>query len=208
VPALSRSTSPHEIVLVRHGETEWSRARRHTGLTEVKLSNQGRCEAVALGARLSVRRFALVLTSPAARAVETCRLAGFGAEARVRDGLHEWDYGEYEGLTTVEIRRERPGWTIWTGEVPGGETIAEVAARADAVLDEIRGVDGETCVFSHGHFLRVLAARWLGLDPAAGALLSLDPATVSVLGHEHDRAVIREWNAVCEPGQEGVSRTS
>ena len=143
-------------------------------------------EAVAVGERLSGRRFALVLTSPSARALETCRLAGFGTEAQVRDELHEWDYGEYEGLTTAEIRRYRPGWTIWTGEAPGGETIGEVAARADAVLGEIRAVEGDVCVFSHGHFLRVLAARWLGLDAAAGALLALDPATVSVLGHEHD----------------------
>ena len=198
MPALSRSTRPHEIVLVRHGETEWSRARRHTGLTDVELTEQGRREAVAVGARLSVRRFALVLTSPAGRAVETCRLAGFGAAARVRDGLHEWDYGEYEGLTTVEIRRERPGWTIWTGEVPGGETIAEVAARADAVLDEIRGVDGETCVFSHGHFLRVLAARWLGLAPAAGRFFLLTTASLSAVavGYEHNlsQPVIRLWD--------------
>ncbi len=113
--------------------------------------------------------------------------------------MHEWDYGAYEGLTTAEIQRERPGWTIWTGDVPGGETIAEVAARTDAVLAEISRADGDVCVFSHGHLLRVLAARWLGLEPAMGAVLALDPATVSVLGDEHDRAVIREWNAVCEP---------
>ncbi len=190
---------PHEIVLVRHGETEWSRARRHTGRTDIPLTEHGRREAVAVGERLAGRRFALVLTSPASRARETCRLAGLGAEAQVRDALQEWDYGAYEGLTTAEIQRERPGWTIWTGAVPGGETIGEVAARTDAVLAEIGRVEGEVCVFSHGHLLRVLAARWLGLEPAMGAVLALDPATVSVLGREHERAVIREWNAVCEP---------
>jgi probable phosphoglycerate mutase len=130
--------------------------------------------------------------------METCRLAGLGDHAQVRDDLREWDYGDYEGLTTQEIRRDHPGWTIWTGEVPGGETMAEVAARADRVLVEIRAAGGEVALFSHGHFLRILAARWVGLEGSAGALLALDPATVSMLGHEHDWAVIREWNSVCE----------
>jgi probable phosphoglycerate mutase len=189
---------PPEIVLVRHGETEWSRDRRHTGRTDVPLTERGRREAIAVGERLAGRRFALVLTSPASRATETCRLAGLGAEALVDDDLREWDYGDYEGLTTQEIQRDHPGWTIWKGDVPGGETIAEVAARADRVLDRIRDGDGEVAVFSHGHFLRILAARWVGLDASAGALLALDPATVSMLGHEHDWPVIREWNSVCE----------
>jgi probable phosphoglycerate mutase len=138
------------------------------------------------------------LTSPLSRALETCRLAGLGSEARVDEDLREWDYGAYEGLTTAQIRTEQPGWTIWTGEVPGGETLGSVGARADRVLAELRSSPGDVAVFSHGHFLRVLAARWVGLDPSAGALLALDPATISVLGDEHERAVIREWNATCE----------
>jgi probable phosphoglycerate mutase len=133
-----------------------------------------------------------------ARALETCRLAGLGAEARVDEDLREWDYGDYEGMTTEQIRAEQPGWTIWTGEVPGGETLAAVGARADRVLAELRSATGDVAVFSHGHFLRVLAARWVGLEPSGGALLALDPATISVLGHERERAVIREWNALCE----------
>jgi probable phosphoglycerate mutase len=138
------------------------------------------------------------LTSPLARALETSRLAGLGEQARVDEDLREWNYGAYEGLTTEQIRTEQPGWTIWTGEVPGGETLAAVGARADRVLAELRSAPGDVAVFSHGHFLRVLAARWVGLEPSAGAVLALDPATISVLGHERERAVIREWNALCE----------
>jgi broad specificity phosphatase PhoE len=141
-----------------------------------------------------------VLTSPSARALETCRLAGLGETVRVDDDLHEWDYGSYEGLTTAQIQAERPGWTIWAGEVPDGETIEQVGARADRVLAEVRSAGGDVVLFSHGHLLRVLAARWIGLEPSAGAVLALDPATISVLGHEHERPVIREWNA----GSEGV----
>jgi broad specificity phosphatase PhoE len=170
---------------------------RHTGRTDVPLTDRGRQEARRVGEKLEGRRFAVVLTSPLSRALDTCRLAGLGAQAETRDGLREWDYGAYEGLTTAEIQVEDPGWTIWTGEVPGGETIAEVAARADHILDEVRAAEGDVAVFSHGHFLRVLAARWIGLDASAGALLALDPATISVLGHEHARPVVREWNAVC-----------
>jgi probable phosphoglycerate mutase len=136
-----------------------------------------------------------VLTSPLSRALETCWLAGLGTSAQVRDDLQEWDYGALEGLTTPEIRVEHPGWTIWTGEVPGGETMAQVATRADRVLEEVRAATGDVAIFSHGHFLRVLAAGWIRLEPTAGALLALDPGTISVLGHEHARSVIREWNA-------------
>jgi len=185
------------VYLARHGETEWSRAGRHTGRTDVPLTDLGREEARRVGQKLSGQRFALVLASPLHRALETCRLAGLGAQAETREELQEWDYGEYEGLTTPEVQVEHPGWTIWTGQVPGGETIAEVAARADRVIDEVPAADGEVAVFSHAHLLRVLAARWIGLDATAGALLALDPATISVLGHEHDRRVIREWNALC-----------
>jgi probable phosphoglycerate mutase len=184
-----------DVVLIRHGETEWSRAGRHTGRTDVPLTEHGREEASALGEKLAGRRFALVLASPLSRALETCHLAGLGASAQTREDLREWDYGAYEGLTTAEIRVEQPGWTIWTGDVPDGETIAEVSARADRILEEVRTATGDVAIFSHGHFLRVLAARWVGLEANAGALLALDPGTISVLGHEHERSVVREWNA-------------
>jgi broad specificity phosphatase PhoE len=144
-----------------------------------------------------------VLSSPSARALETCRLAGLSGDAHVSGDLREWDYGAYDGRTTAQIREEQPGWTIWTGVVPGGETLAEVGARADRVLAVVRSADGDVAVFSHGHFLRVLAARWVELEPSAGAVLALDPATISVLGHEHGRPVVREWNAGCEPSVPG-----
>ena len=201
---MSRSAAPvsersQQVVLVRHGETEWSRTGRHTGLTDIPLTDLGRRQAGAVGAELAGRRFALVLTSPSSRARETAELAGYGAEAQVRDDLHEWDYGADEGRTTAEIRAERPRWTLWSDGVERGEAIAEVAARADRVIAELRAAGGDALVFSHGHFLRVLAARWLGLEPADGRLFALDPATISVLGYEHELAVVREWNAICEP---------
>jgi len=184
-----------EVVLVRHGETEWSRDGKHTGRTDVPLTAKGREQADAVGRALQGRRFACVLTSPLSRARETCRLAGFGGDAVVLEDLVEWDYGAYEGRTTVDIRRERPGWTLWAEGVPGGETADQVAARADRVLAQIASADGDVLVFAHGHVLRVLTARWLGLEPTAGALFALDPATLSVLGHEHETRVLRSWNA-------------
>jgi broad specificity phosphatase PhoE len=183
-----------QIVLARHGETEWSRDGRHTGNTDVPLTERGSEQANALGAALEGWSFARVLTSPLSRAAETARLAGFG-DAEPRDELKEWDYGTYEGRKTVEIREERPGWTLWVDGVPDGETAAAVAARVDAVLADLRTVEGTALVFAHGHLLRVLAARWIGLEPEAGRLLALDPATVSVLGYERERPVIRVWNA-------------
>jgi broad specificity phosphatase PhoE len=183
-----------EIVLVRHGETEWSRDGRHTGNTDVPLTERGREQGQALGTGLEGRSFARVLTSPLSRAAETARLGGFG-DAEPRDELREWDYGVYEGRKTAEIREERPGWTLWADGVPDGETAAEVAARVDAVLAELRTVEGAALVFAHGHLLRVLAVRWIGLEPEAGRLLALDPATVSVLGYERETPVIRVWNA-------------
>jgi broad specificity phosphatase PhoE len=181
-------------VLVRHGETEWSRTGRHTGRTDVPLTVRGRQEAQAVGDALRNRDFALVLTSPLGRALETCRLAGFGERALPRDELMEWDYGAYEGRTTTEIREERPGWTLWGDGVPEGETIAEVGARADRVIRELRSADGDALLFAHGHVLRTLAARWLGLEPEAGRLLALDPATISTLGYERETSVVRLWN--------------
>ena len=183
-----------EIVLVRHGETEWSRTLRHTGRTDVPLTDEGRRQAEVVGRALEGRSFELVLTSPLQRAADTCRLAGFEAQAQTRDDLREWDYGDYEGRTTAEIREEVPGWTLFAGGVPNGETAAEVGDRADRILAEAATVSGDVLLFAHGHVLRVLTARWLGLEPAAGRLFALDPATLSTLGHEREQAVIRSWN--------------
>jgi probable phosphoglycerate mutase len=180
--------------LVRHGATEWSESGRHTGSTDIPLTDAGRVHARALGRRLAGQSFALVLTSPLERARETCRIAGLDATARVEPDLREWDYGEYEGRTTEQIRRHDPGWTIWTGRVPGGEGIEEVAARARRVIDEVAGVDGDVALFAHGHILRVLAACWLQLPADAGQLFALDTASLSVLGHEHETRVISSWN--------------
>jgi broad specificity phosphatase PhoE len=190
----SPSHSAHEVVLVRHGETEWSRAGRHTGRTDVPLTEQGRRQAEAVGAALGDRDFALVLTSPLGRALETCRLAGFGDRAQPRDELMEWDYGVYEGRTTSEIREERPGWTLWRDGVREGETIEQVGRRVDRVLEQIRSLEGDALFFAHGHVLRVLTARWLELEPDAGRLFALDPATLSTLGYERETPVIQLWN--------------
>jgi broad specificity phosphatase PhoE len=190
----SPSHSAHEVVLVRHGETEWSRAGRHTGRTDVPLTEQGRRQAESVGTALADRDFALVLTSPLGRALETCRLAGFGDRAQPRDELMEWDYGAYEGRTTAEVREQRPGWTLWRDGVPKGETVEQVGERVDRVLDEIRALDGDALLFAHGHVLRVLTARWLELEPGAGRLFALDPATLSILGHEREPPVIQLWN--------------
>jgi broad specificity phosphatase PhoE len=190
-----------EIVLVRHGETEWSRSGKHTGRTDVPLTEGGRSQARMVGAALRNRRFAAVWTSPLVRALETCQLAGLGEVAVPSEELVEWDYGEYEGRTTLEIRRERPGWTLWRDGVPGGETVTEVEARVDRALAEVASVGGDVLVFAHGHVLRVLAARWLGLEPTGGRLFALDPATLSILGYERETRVIRLWNqAVPDPG--------
>jgi broad specificity phosphatase PhoE len=183
-----------EVVLVRHGETEWSRDGKHTGRTDIPLTERGLRQGQAVGAALQGRHFAMVLTSPLMRALETCRLAGFGEVAEQRDELREWDYGAYEGRTTLEVREDVPGWTLWRDGVPQGETIDEVAARVERVIAELRSVEGDALLFAHGHVLRVLAARWLALDPQAGALFALDPATISILGYERETSVIRLWN--------------
>ena len=180
--------------LVRHGETEWSASGRHTGRTDIGLDDAGRRQAEALGRLLAGHSFGLVLTSPLQRARETCALAGYGDRARVDEDLREWDYGDYEGVTTDEIRSARPGWTLWTDGCPHGETAEQVAARADRVIARVRAAETETVAFAHGHLLRVLAARWVGLDASAGALLALDTATVSVLGWEREQPVVRSWN--------------
>jgi len=183
-----------EVVLVRHGETQWSRELKHTGSTDVPLTEQGEQQARRLAGALRGREFALVLSSPLQRALETARLADF--EPELREELREWDYGDYEGRRTAEIREEVPDWTIWRYGAPNGESIAEVGARADRVIEEIRAVDGDVLVFAHGHLLRVLAARWLGLEPDGGRLFALDAATLSTLGYERETAVLRGWNVV------------
>jgi broad specificity phosphatase PhoE len=183
-----------EVVLVRHGETEWSRSGRHTGRTDVPLTEAGARNAELLAARLEARRFAAVFTSPLSRASETCRLAGLGDAAQIREELREWDYGEYEGATTEQIRAGRPGWLLWREGCPGGEDARQVGARADSLIDELRGLAGDAALFAHGHVLRVIAARWVGLPPEAGGLLALSTGTLGVLGYEREVAVIRLWN--------------
>ncbi len=185
-------------MLVRHGETEWSRALRHTGRTDVPLTEAGKAQAELVGEALRGREFALVLASPLRRALETARLAGF-PEAQPRDVLMEWDYGDYEGRLTSEIRREVPDWTIWRSGAPNGESPEQVGARADRVLEEVRGAGGDVLVFAHGHLLRAMAARWLELAPSEGRLFALDPATLSTLGHEREAPVIRTWNVPVSP---------
>lgn len=183
------------IVLVRHGSTVWSDTGRHTGATDVALTEQGRAQADRLAPVLARRRFAMVLASPRSRARETATRAGFGERVEPCADLAEWDYGEYEGLTTPEIRRRAPGWTVWTQPCPGGETAAQVGARADAALDRARTAGGDVLLVAHGHLLRVLGARWVGLSPVDGRVFRLDPATVSELGHEHEVPVVAVWNA-------------
>lgn len=180
--------------LIRHGETEWSRSGAHTGRTDIPLTATGQRQAEDLRERLQQRRFAFVLTSPLQRARETCRLAGYGGVAEVSEDLLEWDYGAYEGRTTAEIQQKVPGWSIWTGSVPNGETAEEVAARTRRVIDRVISAQEDTALFAHGHVLRILAACWLGLPPDAGRFFVLSTAAVSILGYEHHVRVIHAWN--------------
>ena len=183
-----------ELWLIRHGQTEWSATRRHTGRTDIALTPTGRRQAETLGRHLAGRPFALVLCSPLRRARETCRLAGYSDVATFTDDLLEWDYGAYEGRTTSEIRTEVPGWSIWTGSVPHGETIEQVGHRAERVMKQALAADGDVALFAHAHILRVLTACWLGLPPDAGRLFALATASVSVLGYERESRVISVWN--------------
>jgi probable phosphoglycerate mutase len=185
----------HEIVLVRHGETEWSSSGQHTSFSDIPLTARGKDQARTLANRLAHYQFSLVLMSPRIRAIQTCELASSSEGAEVTDDLAEWNYGDYEGRTTASIREERPGWTIFNGGAPGGETADEVGARADRLLARASAVDGTVAVFSHAHFLRVLAVRWIGLPVVDGALLALDTATISVLSYEREQRVIRVWNS-------------
>ena len=183
-----------ELVLVRHGETEWSRSMRHTGNTDIPLTAEGEAAARRMAERLAGREFALVLTSPMQRARETARLAGFGDRAEVDEDLRERDYGDYEGVTTKEVRKTIPGWDVWHDEVPNGETLAQVGARADRVIERALAADGDTLIFAHSHLLRTLGARWIGLAPDGGGKLVLSTATLSTLGFERERRVLRGWN--------------
>jgi broad specificity phosphatase PhoE len=184
------------VYLARHGETAWSLSGQHTGRTDLPLTERGEANARALGARLRGLSFAKVFTSPLQRAVRTCELAGFGAKAERDPDLIEWDYGQYEGRRTVEIMKDRPDWFLFRDGCPGGETPDQVGARADRVIDRIRAVHGDVLVFSSAHILRVLAARWLGLEAAGGRHFLLGTASLSLLGYEHNLAepAIRLWN--------------
>ena len=183
-----------EITVVRHGETDWSLAGKHTGKTDVELTETGRRRAREVGGRLAGQSFGLVLSSPLLRARETCELAGFGASMEICEDLREWDYGDYEGLTTPQIREQNPGWDLWRDGCPGGETAAAVGARADRALARLRAADGDAIAFAHGHILRVLGARWIAMDPRAGARLALSTAGLSVLGYERETEVLWRWN--------------
>jgi len=197
-------TSPEEtkkalrpkVVLVRHGQTEWSATGKHTGRTDVSLTELGRRQAKAVAALLDGEPFDLVLASPLIRAWETMELAGYTEDVEREDDLMEWDYGEYEGRRTDDVRKEIPGWSVWTHPIHAGESIEDVGQRADRVIDRLSGSKG-ALIFSHGHFLRILAARWLGLSPAMGSGLALDTATVSTLGWERENRVLRIWNQGC-----------
>jgi broad specificity phosphatase PhoE len=184
-----------EVVLVRHGETEWSRSMQHTGTTDLPLLPEGEAQAREVVPRLAQREFALVLSSPMQRARRTAELAGFGDRVEIDDDLRERNYGEYEGRTTKEIRVERPGWDVWRDDCPGGETLDQLASRADRVIERALAAQGDTQLFAHSHLLRTLGARWIGLAPDGGGKLVLGTATLSILGFERERRVLRAWNA-------------
>ncbi|WP_326558432.1 histidine phosphatase family protein [Micromonospora sp. NBC_01796] len=184
-----------EIVLIRHGETEWSAAHRHTSYTDLALNPAGERQARAVRDQLAGRRFAAVISSPRTRALRTAELAGLTVTT-VDDNLAEWNYGDYEGRTTKEIQQERPGWNLWTDGCPDGESPEQVGGRLDRILNRATELlaDGDVALVAHGHSLRVAGARWIGLPASGGGLLRLDTATVSALGYEHDRRVILRWN--------------
>ncbi|MGC4807867.1 histidine phosphatase family protein [Micromonospora sp. DT233] len=198
-----------EITLIRHGQTEWSANRQHTSYTDLDLTAEGERQARALGAVLAGRRFARVLSSPRTRAQRTALLAGLTVDDTDPD-LAEWEYGEYEGRTSADIHTERPGWDIWADGCPGGESPEEIGLRVDRVLDRVAPLldAGDVALIGHGHSLRVLAARWIGLPATGGGLLRLDTATVGVLGHEHGRRVIRRWNQPAPPTPEVAASTA
>jgi len=187
-----------QLWLVRHGETEWSLSGQHTGRTDIPLTENGEHQAIEIGKFLKSHNFAVVLTSPLLRARETCWLAGFGETAKQDPNLQEWNYGEYEGRTTNEIRKVRPGWSLWKDGVPGGDSLELVAARAQAVIDDVAGSPGDVLLFAHGHILQVLLCCWLGLPPEDGRLFALATGAVSMLGYEDEMRVITNLNAGVE----------
>lgn len=183
-----------EIVLVRHGQTEWSKAGRHTGTTDLPLTEAGRAEVRTAGPFVSSREFELVLCSPLLRARETAELMGYAERVELDADLAEWNYGDYEGLTTPEIRERFPGWSVWDQGPEGGETIADVAARVRRVVDRCEKVSGDVLLFAHGHSLRILTATYLGLPPSAASLFAFDTSGVGVLGYEREWRALRRWN--------------
>jgi len=189
-----------DLWLVRHGETEWSLSGAHTGSTDLPLTKAGSARAKAVGRFFAGRPFALVLASPLKRARETCRLAGYGDIAQTESNLREWNYGDYEGRTTAEIRAQLPGWSLWLQGVPNGESIDQVANRARAIIERASKADGDVALFGHGHILRILTACWLGLEPADGRLFALSTGSVSLLGYERETRVISLWNRSVEMG--------
>lgn len=182
------------IFLVRHGETEWSKAHKHTGRTDIPLTDRGREAARALGPKLADKKFVRVLSSPLSRAFETTTLAGFGDRAEKTDALLEWDYGDCEGLLTSDIRKTVPGWTVFSHGCPNGESAADVARRVDPLIEELAAEKGDVLLFAHAHVLRVLAARWIGMGPEGGRSFTLDTASISVLDLERETRIIRHWN--------------
>ena len=184
-----------DLYVVRHGATEWSKSGQHTSTTDLPLLAEGEAQALATGKLLQGIEFSLVLCSPMQRAQRTCELVGLRSSAVLDEDLLEWDYGDYEGVTTATIRETVPNWTVWNGICPGGETVDQVATRADRVIERVRAQRGPSIVFAHGHFLRVLTARWCELDPIEGRRFVLDPATLSVLGWERDTPALRQWNS-------------
>jgi probable phosphoglycerate mutase len=191
--------STQRVYVIRHGETEWSLNGRHTGTTDIPLTENGRNVAKRLKPVLAKKDFGLVLTSPLRRARETCALAGFGERAEVDRDLLEWNYGEYEGLTPKQIRVTRPDWMIFTDGAPGGESPEEVSARIDRVIAKVRAVQGNVAIFAHGHLLRTFAARWLGLSTSSGRYFLLDPATLSIMSYYLGTPAVKRWNAPLAP---------
>jgi len=192
---MAAGKSHGDVVLVRHGETEWSLSGQHTGRTDIPLTERGRQQARLLEPLLSTANFALVLSSPLRRARETCELAGLGAQMQLEPDLMEWNYGEYEGRTSKEIKRTAPNWMVFTDGCPGGEMPEQVGARVDRLIDRIRPVAGRVALFAHGHVLRVFVARWIGLPPSAGQHFMLDTSTVGVLGYYQGVPAVKRWNA-------------
>ncbi len=186
-----------QIILVRHGETEWSLTGKHTGRTDLPLTELGRRQADELAGMLQGRSFAQVMSSPLQRALETCERTGLRAHAELNDDLLEWDYGIFEGISTAETRQDIPGWSVWTHPITGGESVEQVGERADKIIQKLLAVSGDSVVFGHGQFSRILAARWIGLPATAGQLLAFDTAAISILGFEREVRVIQHWNERC-----------